>query len=135
MGRKSRAKAARRAERARAAIQTSSGLADANPHRPAARIPRLATPRPADPLPTARRLPQGSGSTAADRLRTLVSSQRELSGAIEQEVRSLLNQGQSWTVVGDAVGLSRQGARQRYGHLLTEEPRAKSVAGGPASCV
>jgi len=135
VGRKSRAKAARRAERARAAIPASSGLADANPLRPAARIPRLATPRPAEPLPTARRLPQGYASTAADRLRTLVSSQRELSGAIEQEVRSLLNQGHSWTVVGDAVGLSRQGARQRYRHLLMDQPPATSVAGGSASSV
>ena len=45
--------------------------------------------------------------------------QGELHGEIEDEVRRLLEQGQSWTVVAEAIGISRQGARQRYRHLAT----------------
>jgi len=44
----------------------------------------------------------------------------ELQGEIDVEVRSLLDQGHSWTVVGHAIGLTRQGTRQRYRHLITD---------------
>jgi hypothetical protein len=85
--------------------------------------------------PKGRQLPEASRSTAADHLRSLVTNQRELLAAIEDEVRRLLNQGHSWTVVGDAVGLSRQGARQRYRHLVADEPDAKPDMGGRACCL
>jgi hypothetical protein len=49
----------------------------------------------------------------------LVERQGQLHGEIEDEVRRLLEQGQSWTVVADAIGISRQSARQRYRHLAT----------------
>jgi hypothetical protein len=51
----------------------------------------------------------------------LTKRQRELLGEIEDEVRCLLAEGHSWTVVGRAIGLSRQGARQRYRHLTAEK--------------
>jgi hypothetical protein len=51
-----------------------------------------------------------------------VEGQRELHADIEDEIRHLLEQGQSWTVVADAIGITRQGARQRYGHLAPRKP-------------
>jgi hypothetical protein len=80
--------------------------------------------------PKGQQLADAGRSTAADHLRSLVTNHRELLAAIEDEVRRLLNQGQSWTVVGDAVGLSRQGARQRYRHLVADKPDAKPDMGG-----
>jgi hypothetical protein len=37
--------------------------------------------------------------------------------AVEDEIRALLDGGRSWTDIGHALGLSRQGARQRYRRL------------------
>jgi hypothetical protein len=74
--------------------------------------------------PNGRQLPKADRWTSADHLRSLVTKHRELLAEIEDEVRRLLNQGHSWTVVGDAVGLSRQGARQRYRHLVANKPEA-----------
>jgi hypothetical protein len=53
-----------------------------------------------------------------------VDRQAELQCELEDEIRSLLEQGHSWTVVGSALGFTRQGARQRYRHLATDEPEA-----------
>jgi hypothetical protein len=51
-------------------------------------------------------------------LRLLAGRQQEVERDIELAVRALIDAGQSWTVVGQALGLSRQGARQRYRRLL-----------------
>ena len=59
-------------------------------------------------------------SIAVDRLRRLVERQSELRGEVEDEVRSLLKHGHSWSLIGHALGLSRQGARQRYRHLVVD---------------
>jgi hypothetical protein len=124
VGRKSRAKAARRAERAQFVHAKSppglSGLSEAANFSPAA----VAAP----PLA---RLPASGRSSAADHLRRLLERQGELQGEIEDEVRRLLAQGESWTVVGRALGLSRQGARQRYRHLATVNLEAVFGNDGP----
>jgi hypothetical protein len=53
----------------------------------------------------------------------LVEEQIAAQQALEDEIRVLLESGQSWTEIGDALGLSRQGARQRYGRLrCVEDP-------------
>jgi hypothetical protein len=113
VGRKSRAKAERRAERAQAVIQASVEPQDMGGLGEAVITSALALDSP--PLPW---LPR---SRAADRLKRLVERQGELHGEIVNEVRRLLDQGHSWTVIGEAIGLSRQGARQRYRHLATEK--------------
>jgi len=72
-----------------------------------------------DPSPLPGRA-RSDPSTATDRLRRLMEHRSELQGEIDVEVRSLLDQGHSWTVVGHAIGLTRQGTRQRYRHLITD---------------
>ncbi|MDT5181641.1 MAG: hypothetical protein QOJ95_5839 [Mycobacterium sp.] len=79
MGRKSRARAARRA------VQS--------------------TPR----TPTASRDGLGALRQAVDRL---------LRSAVEAEVVRLIRSGRSWTDVAAGLGISRQGARQRYARVL-----------------
>ena len=120
MGRKSRAKAARRAERAQLALNGSSVPAPDVSGPPPAEVlgrPAVAWAFDASLLP---RRAESDSSTATARLRDLLALQSELQGEIDAEVRSLLEQGHSWTVVGHAIGLTRQGARQRYRHLITD---------------
>lgn len=63
-----------------------------------------------------------SGQTAPDsldpveHLRFLAAQQQEINKALQNEVVVLLNGGHSWTTIR-ALGLTRQGARQRYRHL------------------
>jgi hypothetical protein len=83
--------------------------------------------------PKGRQVPEAGRSIAADHLRRLVTEHRALLAAIDDEVQRLLNQGHSWTVVGDAVGLSRQGARQRYRHLVADKSDATPDMGGRAA--
>jgi hypothetical protein len=101
--------------------------------RPGARLPMLVTARPVDTPPGWQRNPERVQSTPADHLRTLVTKHRELLGEIEAEVRSLLGEGHSWTVVGDAIGISRQAARQRYRFVVAHQPETGSGTAGSAS--
>jgi len=133
VGRKSRAKAERRAERARVMIQASDRPAGDTGVRPEVRLPMLVTARPVDAPRGWQRIPERDQSTAADHLRTLVTKHRELLGEIEEEVRSLVNEGHSWTVVGNIIGISRQAARQRYRHLVAHQPETGSGTAGSAS--
>ncbi len=59
------------------------------------------------------------GQPAADQdvpeLVRLVERRRPLDADIATDVNKLRRPGASWTVVGAALGTSRQGARQRYG--------------------
>jgi hypothetical protein len=55
-----------------------------------------------------------------ERLRELVTDLAEARVAVEAEIRALRDRGASWTDIGLALGLSRQGARQRYIHLQSE---------------
>jgi hypothetical protein len=127
VGRKSRAKAERRAERSRVAIQSLSSPTATTRSQPAAHTPVLAAAGMFDPQDS-RGLPPYERATAGDHLRSLVTKHRELLGEIDDEVRRLLTDGHSWTVVGRAIGLSRQGARQRYRHLLADH--AARLVGG-----
>jgi hypothetical protein len=54
----------------------------------------------------------------------LVEEQAAAQRAVEAEIRALLHGGNSWTEIGDALGLSRQGARQRYRRLPRVEDSA-----------
>jgi len=122
MGRKSRAKPARRAERAQLAIKAAESprIVTARSRQTTLLEPAAASAVSAPPLPL---LPRSGRSTAADQLRRPVERQRELHAEIEDEIRRLLEQGQNWPVVADAVGITRQGARQRYRHLAPCRPR------------
>jgi hypothetical protein len=120
VGRKSRAKAVRRAQRAGVASETSvrrAGVA----FRPATGLAMLAAAKPVDPPSEGRQLAEPQWSNGADHLKVLVTRHHELLAEIESEVRNLLDQGHSWTQVGNAIGLSRQGARQRYRHLVASQ--------------
>ncbi len=55
-----------------------------------------------------------------ERLRELVTDLTAARLAVEAEIRALRERGASWTDIGNALGLSRQGARQRYLHLQDE---------------
>jgi hypothetical protein len=44
----------------------------------------------------------------------LAARQVDAQRVVEDEIRALLILGHSWTDIGRALGLSRQGARQRY---------------------
>lgn len=127
VGRKSRAKAERRAERVRGPDQQTAGtlprlgtsqVSDASvpaPQQGTTRFPVLVLappPHPVDP---------------GARLRLLLTRQRAAERDIEEEVSRLIKGGHSWTIVGAALGLTRQGARQRYRGLLG------GGAGGPTA--
>jgi hypothetical protein len=58
---------------------------------------------------------------------------RELGREIEDEVRRLIDKGHSWTEVGNAIGVSRQAARQRYRHLVAHQPETGSGTAGSAN--
>jgi hypothetical protein len=138
MGRKSRAKAAHREARARAAIAVPvAAVVDA----PSV-VGSAPPPTPRYALPTEPRLPaQSSGfvdrvdavprpvrnpppTGDCDRLRDIALQLAAVQQALEEEVRLLVHGGHSWTEIGRALGLSRQGARQRYRRLLSvEAPR------------
>jgi hypothetical protein len=135
MGRKSRAKAASRAERARRReVQSAPLVADgaiATPSVPAGRLllsSRLSEfyggqVRNLTSTPTVPVTPVGQWKrrhVECERLRELVTDLAEARVAVEAEIRALRDRGASWTDIGLALGLSRQGARQRYIHLQSE---------------
>ena len=58
--------------------------------------------------------------TALADLEQLVGQLRDVETSIEDKVRLARTGGASWTQVGRAAGLSKQGAQQRWGHFVTE---------------
>jgi hypothetical protein len=135
MGRKSRAKAASRAERARRReVPSAPSVADgaiATQSAPGGRL--VPSSRLSEfyrgPLPnrtstsTPRVTPVGQWKrrhVECERLRELVTDLTAAGVAVENEIRALRDRGASWTDIGLALGLSRQGARQRYMHLQSE---------------
>lgn len=64
------------------------------------------------------------GPTAPDsvdpveQVRFLAAQLQDVKRALQNEVVVLLNSGHSWTTIGRALGLTRQGARQRYRYLV-----------------
>jgi hypothetical protein len=145
MGRKSRAKALHRAQRERIPVNVQ---ADVSPlpwarvglvavgnspgprFAPDSVVPSINSmkrqpPRPGGEAPIATFSPpspsQSGTSDSVDpveRLRSLAARHQEINRALENEVIVLLNGGQSWTSIGRVLGLTRQGARQRYRRLL-----------------
>ncbi len=150
MGRKSRAKAARRVARERQTLAVPDRLVGAYPaeqrdgprtsQEPAVVVPSRCPgdashlPRPKEattPLSGGRRQTSGLESRHRDKcaqLRALVAHVADAQAAVEDEIRALLKHGQSWTDIGRALGLTRQGARQRYRRLIDNPrlPRADS---------
>lgn len=118
MGRKSRAKASRRAQLRQS--PTTSVFAPAPPGAwpapPEASWPSL--PTDGWPVVPSAASPQEPTVDPGRRLRSLCKQQRELLHEIEQEIHVLLEHGHSWSIVGAALGISRQGARQRYRRLI-----------------
>ena len=53
-------------------------------------------------------------------LRAAAASRREAEGRVESAVLSARRSGLSWGVIGTQLGLTRQGARQRYERLIIE---------------
>lgn len=146
MGRKSRAKAARRAARERGVVvgidQTiGAAQSDANAPQtttqvewspsklePLAAPPSHRRPVPAPVVrspPTAR--PELSMPSDCDRLSLLAAELAEAQRAVENGVLCQLRRGHSWTDIGRALGVSRQGARQRYGRLLAADYTSKKL--------
>lgn len=142
MGRKSRAKAARREDRTRTAIsranppdvdlppQNQGSALDASswlrfqPSRGSApdvssRTKAAATPSPVGWDPASE--PEICQPDACERLRQLAAHAADAQRALEVEIRMLVSGGHSWTDVGRALGMTRQGARQRYRRLLHPE--------------
>ena len=134
MGRKSRAKAARRQALVRGAmaVHDPAAVADVTHEgRESApnsswlfEVSRGPAPQPravAPAVPATKDQPQLSRPGGCERLRTLAARQVEAQRAVEEEIRDLLARGHSWTEIGRALGLSRQGARQRYQGRLRED--------------
>lgn len=145
MGRKSRAKAALRAARERGAIagpdpMVARDQAPVSPTPAPTAGPWLVSEMSGASTPRSRLAsgvlpPTEVGSTPASRpglpppdgcakLRELAAGLLAAQRAVEEEIRTLLDRGHSWTDVGRALGLSRQGARQRYQSRLSAESRS-----------
>lgn len=66
-----------------------------------------------------RRIVRAYGRRVADRdieaLAGLAELQTELDAVVRASVATLLEQGYSWADIGRQLGISRQGAQQRYG--------------------
>jgi hypothetical protein len=62
----------------------------------------------------ARRLPL-QARTGLQTLEDLSRSRREIEDTIAEQVAALFRLGADWGVIGRALGVSRQAARQRYG--------------------
>lgn len=56
-------------------------------------------------------------------LSELAALRDEVEGVISAAVDAWRSQGRSWATIGDALGISKQGAQQRYGRTpATERP-------------
>lgn len=73
----------------------------------------FAQPRPSRPAPV--RAVPWVARDGLEHLSELRTQQRELERQVEEQVRELIAKGVSWAALGRALGISRQGARQRYG--------------------
>jgi|GEM_PF-6646141 len=54
-------------------------------------------------------------ATELEHLRNLVSAREVAAAAVDDEVRRLRRRGANWPEIANALGVSRQAARQRYG--------------------
>ncbi len=122
MGRKSRAKAARRVQLRQPPTKSVHPPTTSAQWAVPPRAPSPSLPTDAEPVGPPQPLSRDATRDPGQRLRNLSTQQSELLGEIEQEIRVLLELGYSWSTVGAALGISRQGARQRYRRLL--DPRS-----------
>ena len=75
----------------------------------------VATERPPSPRrQKVRRRQQPVVSTDLERLRELVSLREAAAAAVDEAVRRLRRRGANWPEIANALGVSRQAARQRY---------------------
>lgn len=127
MGRKSRAKAARRQARARGALAVHDPAAVGGvTHEDPGSVPTRPWLLPVSQgpaseyrvvdrvVPPIHPQPQRPQRDGCERLRMLAARQVDAQRVVEDEIRALLILGHSWTDIGRALGLSRRGARQRY---------------------
>ena len=63
-----------------------------------------------------------------EQLAVLVARRAAAQEALEHEIRALLGEGRSWTDIGRVLGVSRQGARQRYHRLRVGDGSRGPVA-------
>ena len=77
-------------------------------------------------MPAPRRRPDDLGIALLRRgdplasLRALAATRAEVEDAIADQIARAMRDGASWTDVGDALGVSRQAARQRYRELVAD---------------
>ncbi len=57
----------------------------------------------------------GAANAAIQPLRDLATERAQVEGRIRVTVQGLRQAGASWTVIGDALGVSRSAAQKRYG--------------------
>ena len=68
--------------------------------------------------------PRTDPARDATHFRRIVSARSSLAMAeteLISAVRAARDAGDSWTVIGAAMGTSRQGAQRRFGHLIDHE--------------
>jgi len=118
MGRKSRAKAARRVQQRQPPTTSVHPPTTSEEWAVPPRAPWHGLAADEGPVVAPQPLSRDATRDPGQRLRSLSNQQRELLGEIEQEIRVLLELGHSWSTVGAALGISRQGARQRYRRLI-----------------
>jgi len=53
-------------------------------------------------------------SVTAERLRCLVDARQAIEDEIRAETRAMRTDGATWTVIGEALGVTRSAAQQRY---------------------
>jgi hypothetical protein len=128
------AAAARRASSDGAAARPRPAAPPSRSDAPTATPPRVPFPdgqmsTASSPEPTGIVAVEGSDIPArapAARLAELVAVRRSASDAVDAEVLALRGRGVAWPAIAAALGVSRQGARQRYGAASTEARRAAS---------
>lgn len=72
--------------------------------------------------------PRRSGATLTE-VRSALNRLERDQLALEGAVRAAHLDGHSWAVIGEQFGISRQAARQRFGHLVVSESTAQTAAG------
>ncbi|MFJ9537615.1 Clp protease N-terminal domain-containing protein [Streptomyces sp. NPDC101225] len=77
---------------------------------------------------------RATGDDPLDLLDAVLALTRDLSGradaALDQVVRQARDAGCSWTVIGERLGVSRQGARQRYAERVAHAPATVGLVRG-----
>jgi hypothetical protein len=70
-----------------------------------------------------------TGSRVLTELRAAAAARRDAEGRLEAAAIAARRAGLSWGVIGAHLGMTRQGARQRFDHLLNEDAQPPRVLG------